>query len=75
VGGGAEDADSAGGVLDDGEDVQPRAGQRAGFEEVGGEDGVCLAAEEADPGLAVALGRGLDSGGLEDLPRPWTGLP
>ena len=38
VRGGAEDADPAGGVLDDGEDVHPGAGQRDGFEEVGGEE-------------------------------------
>jgi hypothetical protein len=43
VGGGAEDVDAAGGVLDDGEDVQPCSGQGPGFEEVGGEDRVCLA--------------------------------
>jgi hypothetical protein len=45
-------------VLDDGEDVQPCSGQGPGFEEVGGEDRVCLAAEEGGPGLAVALGAG-----------------
>src|SRR5207247_7130229 len=56
VGDGTEDTDAAGGVLDDGEDVQPGAGQGPGFEEVGGEDGVCLAAQESGPGLAVAFG-------------------
>jgi hypothetical protein len=44
VSGCAEDADAAGGVFDDREDEQPCAGQGSGFEEVGGEDGVCLAA-------------------------------
>jgi hypothetical protein len=29
---------------------------------------VCLAAEEGGPGLAVALGRGLDPVALEDFP-------
>jgi hypothetical protein len=43
-GGCAEDADAAGGVLDDGEDGELRSGQGVGFEEVGGEQGVCLAA-------------------------------
>jgi hypothetical protein len=43
VGGGAEDANPAGGVLDDGKDIQASTGQRRCFEEVGGEDGVGLA--------------------------------
>jgi hypothetical protein len=60
--------DAAGGVLDDGEDVQSGPGQGAGFEEVGGEDRVCLAAQEAGPGLVVALGCGFDAVGLEDFP-------
>jgi hypothetical protein len=47
MGCGAEDADAAGGVFDDGEDVQPCSGQCPGLEEVGGEDRVCLAAQEA----------------------------
>jgi hypothetical protein len=42
--GGAEDADAAGGVLDGGEDDQPRSGQGVGVDEVGGEQGVRLAA-------------------------------
>ena len=64
----AEDADAAGGVLDDGEDVQPRSGQGAGFEEVGGEEGVRLAAQEGGPGEVVAVGRGRDAVGCEDFP-------
>ncbi len=44
VRGGAEDANSAGGLVDDGQDVQPGAGQRPRFEEVGGQDGVGLGA-------------------------------
>jgi hypothetical protein len=35
VSGRAEDADAAGGVLDDGEDDQPCSGEGAGVEEVG----------------------------------------
>jgi hypothetical protein len=68
VGGGAKDADAAGGVLDDGEDVQPRSGQGLSFEEVRGEDCLCLATEEGGPGLTIALGRGLDPVALQDLP-------
>jgi hypothetical protein len=68
MGGGTENTDAAGGVLDDGEDVQPRAGQCPGLEEIGGEDRLCLAAQEGGPGLAVALGRRFDPVGPEDLP-------
>jgi hypothetical protein len=46
VRGSAEDAYSAGGVFDDGHDVQAGAGQRRRFEEVGCDDGVRLGAEE-----------------------------
>jgi hypothetical protein len=35
--GGAEDPDAPGGVLEDGEDVQARPGQRVDFEEIAGE--------------------------------------
>ena len=56
-------------MVDDGEDVQPGSGQSAGLEEVGGEDGVCLAVQESGPGEVVALGCGLDAVGFEDLPR------
>jgi hypothetical protein len=59
VRGGAKDADAAGGVFDDGEDVQPGAGQGPGFEEVGGEDRVCLGAQKRGPGLG-AVGRAWD---------------
>lgn len=69
VGGGTENTDAAGGVLDDSEDVQPCAGQGPGFEEVGGDDRVCLAAQEGGPGLVVALGCGLDPVALEDFPN------
>ena len=69
VRGGAEDADTAGGVLDDGDDVQPGAGQSPGLEEVSGEDRVCLAAQERSPGLALAAGHGIDTGVLEYFPN------
>jgi hypothetical protein len=53
VHGGAEDADTPGGVPNDREDEQSGAGECSGFEEVRGEDGVCLAAQERGPGLLV----------------------
>lgn len=64
----AEDADTAGGVLDDGKDDQPRAGQGARVEEVGSEEGVRLTAQEAGPGEVIPVGCGRDAVGLEDLP-------
>jgi hypothetical protein len=68
VSGHTEDADAAGGVVDDGEDVEPRSGQGVGVEEVGGEEGVGLVAQERGPGEVVAVGRGPDAVGCEDLP-------
>jgi hypothetical protein len=59
--------DAAGGVLDDGKE-QPCSGQGTNFEKVGGEEGVCLAAQEGRPGQVIAVGRGRDAVGLEDLP-------
>jgi hypothetical protein len=67
-GGCAEDVDAAGGVLNDGKDEQSRSGQGAGVEEVGGEQGVGLAAQEGGPAEVVAVGRGRDVVGCEDLP-------
>ncbi|MEU5943793.1 hypothetical protein ABZ807_32620 [Micromonospora sp. NPDC047548] len=68
MGGGTENTNAAGGMLDDSEDVQPRAGQGPGLEEVRGDDRACLAAQEGGPGLAVTFGGGLDVVGLEDFP-------
>src|SRR6185437_12052784 len=64
----AEDADAAGGVLDDCENVESRSGQGADFTEVGSEEGVCLAAQEGGPGQVIAVRRRLDAVDLEDLP-------
>jgi hypothetical protein len=66
--GGAQDSDAAGGVLDDGEDVQVCAGEGAGFEEVAGEQGVGLAAQEVGPGCAATFGGGWDAVLFEDFP-------
>ena len=68
MGGGAEDPDASGGVLDDGQDVHPRAGQRHGFEEVGREDGLGLGAQERRPGLTAPSRCRVDAGVFEDLP-------
>ncbi|WP_158853336.1 hypothetical protein [Saccharothrix deserti] len=65
--GGAEDADPAAGVLDDGEHVQAGTAQGGGLEEVAGEQGVGLRAEEGRPDGSGALGCRVDPGVLEDL--------
>ncbi|MGH4023637.1 MAG: hypothetical protein ACRDRV_03535 [Pseudonocardiaceae bacterium] len=54
----AENPNAAGGMLDNGQDVQSGAGEGRDLEEVRGEDGGCLAAQEGGPGLSVALGLG-----------------
>ena len=66
--GGTEDANTAGGVFDDGEDVLALPGQRDGLDEVAGEQRFGLGAQEAGPGRDAALGCGVDARGLEDLP-------
>ncbi|MCT9113809.1 hypothetical protein ACFWD7_38015 [Streptomyces mirabilis] len=65
VGGGAEDSDEAGGVLDGGEDVLALPGAPDGLDEVRGQDGVGLGAQEGGPG-----GRGPIRGGVDGCPRP-----
>src|SRR5262245_38283067 len=66
--GGAEDADTAVGVLDDGEDVLALPGQGDGLNKVAGEERFGSGAREVGPGGAASLGRGVDARGLEDLP-------
>ena len=56
----AEDLDPPGGVLDDRQDVHPRAGRHDGLEEVAGEQGPGLRAEETGPGGSGALGCRVD---------------
>lgn len=68
VGGGAENTDPAGDVLDDGQDVESGTGQCRGFEEVGGDDSLRLTAQERRPRTAGALGCRVNAGLLEDLP-------
>lgn len=57
------------GVFDDRENVVGGAGERGRREEVARQDRVRLIAEEAGPGLVVALWRGFDPVLLEDLPH------
>jgi hypothetical protein len=64
----AEDADAAGGVLDDCENGESRSGQGADVKEVSSEKGVCLAAQEGGPGQVIAVRSRLDAVDLEDLP-------
>jgi hypothetical protein len=55
-------------VFDEGEDVVRRTAERGGGEEVAGQDGVSLAAQERWPGGVVTVRGGLDPVPLEDLP-------
>ena len=66
--GGAEDVDAAGGVLDDSKDEQPRSGQGADLDEVGGQESLRLAAQEGGPGEVITVRRRWDAVDLEDLP-------
>ncbi|HEV8175607.1 MAG TPA: hypothetical protein VGP91_18360, partial [Actinoplanes sp.] len=68
MGGGAQDADAAAGVLDHREDMQAGSGERDDLEEVGGEDGVGLRAQERSPGLRRPLRGRVDARVAEDLP-------
>ena len=67
----AQDPDPPGGVLDDRQHVQAGAGQGDGLEEVAGQQGVGLGAEEVSPGGGGALGRGVDPGVAEGSPTRW----
>jgi hypothetical protein len=68
VGGDTKDPDAATGVFDDGEHVVGGTGQRGGGEEVAGEDGLGLAAQERGPGGVVTVRGGLDPMPFQDLP-------
>ena len=65
----AQDPDPPGGVIDDRQHLHAGAAQGDGLEEVTGEQGVGLGAEEVCPGGRTALGCWVDPGLLEDLPR------
>jgi len=73
VGGGAQDPDSPAGMLDHCEHVQPRAGQGDRLEEVTGQQGLGLGAQEIGPCGGAALGRRVDPGVVQDLPDGGSG--
>jgi hypothetical protein len=66
--GSAEDADAAGGVFDDGEEVQASPGQGTSLEEITREQRIRLAAQEVGPGGVLSLGRRGDAVSIENLP-------
>jgi hypothetical protein len=55
-------------VLDDGREVHSGAGEGDGFEEVGGEDGLGLGAQERRPALCGPVGCRVGFGVVKDLP-------
>jgi hypothetical protein len=61
VGGHCENPHASGGMLKDGQGIQSGSGEGLNLEEVRGEDGGCLAAQEGGPGQSVAFGTGLDA--------------
>ncbi|SEG89486.1 hypothetical protein SAMN05444920_106457 [Nonomuraea solani] len=69
VGGDAEDANAAGGVLDDRQNVQVGAGEGTDFEEVARQQCICLAAQEGGPGGGGPFGSRVDAVCFEDLPH------
>ncbi len=58
MGGDAQDMDTAGGVLDDEERVEPVQGDRIQLEQVAGEDAMGLRPEELRPGRSGSSGCG-----------------
>jgi hypothetical protein len=68
VGGGSEDPDPTGGVLDHHEDVHPRSADRDRLQEVTGEQGIGLRPQEVRPGAGRPLGCRIDTGLAQDLP-------
>jgi hypothetical protein len=66
--GGAQDADTASGVCEEGKNVESRSGQCPEFTEVGGEECWCLTTQEGRPPQVGAVGRGFDAVDREYLP-------
>ena len=69
VRGDAEDVDSAGGVFDDEEGVEPVQVDGVDVDQVAGENAVGLRAEELRPGRTCSSRRGIDARRGEDLPH------
>ena len=69
VGGHAENPPASGGMLNDGQGIQSGSGEGLDLEEVRGEEGGCLAAQEGGPGQSVAFGTGFDAVVFDDLPH------
>jgi len=70
--GGSEDPDAAGAVLDDGKDVDLRAVEQVGGEEVQRQDPLRLGPKELRPARAIPARSPVDPGAVEDLPdRGW----
>jgi hypothetical protein len=68
VPGRSEDAYPAGAVLYNGKDVGLRPVEQIGGEQVQRQDPLRLGPQELGPARSVPAGRGIDAGGLEDLP-------
>ena len=62
-------------MLDHREHVQPRPGQGNRLEEVTGQQGPGLGAQETGPRGGTALGRRIDPGVVQDLPDGGSGDP
>jgi hypothetical protein len=73
VGGGAQNPDSPAGVLDHREHVQPHSGQGDRLEEVTGQQGPGLGAQEIGPRGGTALGCRVDPGLVQDFPDGGSG--
>src|SRR5512142_2444672 len=69
VGGDASQVDAAGAVLDDDQGVDATQEQGVHMDEVDREDAVGLHGQELLPRRAGAAGRGVDPGGMQDLPH------
>jgi hypothetical protein len=67
--GSAEDLDTAGAMLDHGQDIHLRAVEEIGGEEVKRQDSLCLRSQELRPARPISARCRVDAGALEDLPH------
>jgi hypothetical protein len=63
-----QNPNAAGGVLDDGETIQPGQGDRVGMEEITGEDPFGLGPQELAPARSGPARDGVDAGLVQDPP-------